>query len=86
MMPITPDRSTWLQYDFVYDLYMGYIDTQALQLLHKFHCFTLVLACSLERDDDSSDDYDFNYSVSVILNGLTPTTTRNSTLIAANEK
>ena len=85
-MPITPDRRTWMQYDFVYDLYMGYIDTQALQLLHKFHCFTLVLACSFLRDEDSSDNYDFNYSVSVILNGLTPTTTRNSTLIAANEK
>ena len=84
-MPITPDRRTWMQYDFVYDIYMGCIDSQSLQLLRQFHCFSLVLACSLERDKDAWKNYEFDYSVSVVFNGISPMASANTSLVKANE-
>ena len=84
-MPITPDRRTWMQYDFVYDIYMGCIDSQSLQLLRQFHCFSLVLACSLERDKDAWKNFEFDYSVSVVFNGISPMASANTSLVKANE-
>ena len=83
--PLTPDRRTWMQYEFVYDIYMGCIDSQSLQLIRQFHCVSLVLACSLERDKDAWKNFEFDYSISLVFNGLSPMASANSSLVKANE-